>query len=204
MARRERGEQVAGEGPTKHLGAEILIALIAAIIALAIDIGKDFKREHDTYENTRAAIAAEAEGNDEVLTNTFNYAKFSLHPVFRDLNTKVVDSAVSNNTFVQKAAPELLRALVLYGNRMRQLNAHRAGLEKVYFAMPQDRTRMECYRKYFIVVLQDEALLGHDLSSTLTAKVRERPGEAASAMTAAVTAWEKKGPKPQYVPCPGA
>ena len=199
--RKTLDRQMDGNPPHKDFGKEILLAIIVAVLALVIDIVKDFWRQRETFENTLAAIAAEAEGNAEVLENTFDPSKFSEHPVFRDLNTKVVDGAVSNNLFVQKATPELLHTLVLYANRMRQLNAHRGGLEKVYFALQQDPVRMRCYRTYFVAVLQRETALGKSLTAAIE-RVK-RPETAIPLVSGAVKQWET-GPKPSYSPCPGS
>jgi len=198
----EKGWSGVAGGRHKDFGKEILLALVVAIIALVFEIAKDFWRQHDTYENTLAAIAAEAQGNSEVLTNTFDAKKFSAHPVFRDLNTKVVDGAVSNNLFVQEATPELLSTLVLYANRMRQLNAHRGGLEKVYFAPSQDAARMQCYRTYFIAVLEHEAALGRRLTSAI-ADVRQNPPAAVARIAEAVEQWTARQ-SPDYKACPGS
>ena len=122
----------------KEAGQDILAGsiktFVGVVLALGVNSCHDSVKDQRTYLNTLKSIEFEAEGNTKIIAQTFDPAKFTVRPVFRDLNTKIVEDSLGNNTFVERANPELIAHLVDYMNELKRLNAHRSGLEKLYFA----------------------------------------------------------------------
>jgi len=98
----------------------------------------EHRKDSKFYENTIKSIKYEALGNSNILVETFSPSIFTNRPVFRDLNTKIVESSLSNNTFVERANENSIQELVRYMNELKRLNAHRSGLEKLFFTPVSD------------------------------------------------------------------
>lgn len=146
------------EKPLKWL-KDVLATFLGVLLALAANMYYDYVKDRRTYENTVEAIQAEAKGNEIVLRETFDSLKFENRPVFRDLNTDIVENSLSNNTFIERADSTVISQLFKYMLRLKQLNAHRAGLEKLYLEFHTDslsNTRIGSYKDSLITRIKVE------------------------------------------------
>jgi ketosteroid isomerase-like protein len=160
---------------SKEMRNGIALAAVAAFFTFVVTQGIDCDKNTTAYENTVVAIGNEASGNALIFEETFNPSKYEHRPVFRDLSTKIVDDGVNNTIFVKHAKAPLIQALVRYSVLMKQLNAHRAGLEKVYFAEEQSVAKMRCYRDHLIARLNGERDTGLKMAQALKKLARNNP-----------------------------
>ncbi len=137
----------------KDIFAGIIKTFIGVVLALCVNMYHESRKDYKTYVNTLKSIQFEARGNTKIMTETFALTNLTERPVFRDLNTKIVENSLDNNTFVELADSQMIEDLVGYMNELKRLNAHRLGLEKLYFASDAKTPENQERRSHLISIL---------------------------------------------------
>jgi hypothetical protein len=140
------------------LWGDLLPILISVVLALASSFYYDSFKDSKTYDNTISAIKAEARANKLILDETFTSDIFHKRPIFRDLNFKIVENSLSNNTFIERVTDGVDSELFVYLNRLKQVNANRAGLEVLYLDPRIDTSkRLISYKDHLIEAIESQA-----------------------------------------------